>query len=263
MLYTASYNRTSQGGFSLVEMMIVIGIITLITVAVMVRHSSFNSLTVLQNAAYEVAFDIRQVQSRAVSPQSGGDGNFRGGYSFELDLNLPSQYTINEHRSSNIVNPIEITNIDNRYEIDGFVIVDGLLSADYSQFQIFFERPQFDAVFLDSSGQVIPGAEGAIVQVCERDASRIINRTDFPGGTVDAFDVVDFLSVAYGMEPQQSMSELMQKANMLGVFNSDAIERSHAETMSQIAIGPYESSFCSAKEGRRIWVSNTGQISVQ
>lgn len=151
MLYTASYNRTSQGGFSLVEMLIVIGIITLITSAVLVRQSSFNNTTVLQNAAYEVAFDIRQAQSRAVSPQV-GTGDLRGGYGIRF-LTDNMTYEIFQRAGTDVV-PVESRRIDPRFRLNITESIDA----------IFFERPDFDARF-KSGGTEISGMDAVDILV--------------------------------------------------------------------------------------------------
>lgn len=54
-------------GFTLIELLVSIGIIGLVTSIVLVRYGSFDSTTILKNAAYDVALALRESQIRSIS----------------------------------------------------------------------------------------------------------------------------------------------------------------------------------------------------
>jgi prepilin-type N-terminal cleavage/methylation domain-containing protein len=54
-------------GFTLIELMVTITIVVLVTGIVLVQYSSFNSSVLLTSQAYQLAFDLREAQSLAIS----------------------------------------------------------------------------------------------------------------------------------------------------------------------------------------------------
>jgi len=63
-------------GFTLVELVVSIGIIGVITGVVIVNYRDFESTTVLKNAAYDVALGIRESQLKSISVVRGTSGGF-------------------------------------------------------------------------------------------------------------------------------------------------------------------------------------------
>lgn len=66
-------------GFSLVELIVVVGIFIVITSVVLANHSRFNSSVLLGNAAYDIALSVRQAQVYGLSTQQ-YSGAFQIGY---------------------------------------------------------------------------------------------------------------------------------------------------------------------------------------
>lgn len=58
---------STRRGFTLIELLVSIGIIGLVTTIVLVRYGSFDSTTILKNAAYDVALALRESQVRSIS----------------------------------------------------------------------------------------------------------------------------------------------------------------------------------------------------
>jgi len=60
---TPLFFKTPNGGFSLIELMVVLAISTMVSVIAIVGSSRFNGTVLLTNLAYEIAFSIREAQS--------------------------------------------------------------------------------------------------------------------------------------------------------------------------------------------------------
>jgi prepilin-type N-terminal cleavage/methylation domain-containing protein len=90
-------NYNTQKGFTLIEMVAVLGIFGIVTSVVMFNHSKFQSDTILTNMAYEIALSIREAQIYGVSARNaipGGVNTFSRPYGIYIPpVNPPtSQY---------------------------------------------------------------------------------------------------------------------------------------------------------------------------
>jgi len=77
-----------EKGFTLIELMIVIGIFSILTSVIVFNYAKFNSDILLTNMAYEVALDIREAQVfslgvRSANTGSADDFNTRYGVYFD------------------------------------------------------------------------------------------------------------------------------------------------------------------------------------
>lgn len=79
---------------SLVELLVVVSIVTVITAGVLVKHSSFNSTTLLNSLAYDVALSIRQAQAYGISVRGAGGSNFNAAYGVSFDPTRPDSYVL-------------------------------------------------------------------------------------------------------------------------------------------------------------------------
>lgn len=79
-------------GFTLVEMIVVIAIITVITAVVITGQSNYNRTLVLTDTAYTVAFSVRQAQSLGLSSRS-ASGVTDAGYGLRFGT-TPTNYTL-------------------------------------------------------------------------------------------------------------------------------------------------------------------------
>ena len=77
-------NRQKNKGFTLVEMIMVIGIFIFLTAITVFNYGDFNSDVTLTNLAYEVALEIRQAQTYALGVRAAGiDSGLSGRSEFE------------------------------------------------------------------------------------------------------------------------------------------------------------------------------------
>ena len=139
------------GGFSLVELMVTIGIVTLVTGVVMVKYSAFNSVVILKSQAYELALDIREAQVFGVSV-GGGTNSYRQAYGIYVDMTNPNQYLLFQDTSGDLQYDAgeeigETYTIDSRFEIINICTVVGAGGdvCTATMASIAFKRPDFDA----------------------------------------------------------------------------------------------------------------------
>lgn len=148
--------RIQPKGFGLIELLVSISIMVIVTSVVMVRQTSFNGAVLLRSQAYEVALQLRDAQLTAVSA-TGQGGDYRsligvhfntansGTYRIFRDADDDSYYDTNEEFGLQGL-------IDPRFEISAIRPIGDTLTG--TGLSIVFERPNFDARFFDSSGEV-------------------------------------------------------------------------------------------------------------
>lgn len=68
-------NRRSNGGFTLIELMITISIFVFMTALILAKYNSYYSGTLFNNIAYDIALSIRQAQNYGISVKINDDPN--------------------------------------------------------------------------------------------------------------------------------------------------------------------------------------------
>lgn len=142
-----------EKGFSLIELIVVVAIITLLTSATLFSHSRFSGGVTLESLAYEIALTVRQAQFFGINVRNVG-GVFDAGYGVYFDKNNPTSFILfadtNDDRfysgPSEIIEVYTITRgnqikylcVDSECVNPEVSIVEGL--------QITFVRPEPDAV---------------------------------------------------------------------------------------------------------------------
>ena len=157
-LFNKLRQRNSTAGFSMIELMVSIGIIVLVLTITLTRQSSFNSAVLLRSEAFDIALAIREIQLSAVSASSDGSGQFRSTLGVHLNTTNPNEYIL--FRDANDNNKYDYSSseaigaagaIDPRFEISR--IQAG--SNTPGEVSIVFDRPDYDALFYDSSATQI------------------------------------------------------------------------------------------------------------
>ena len=84
-----------KGGFSMIELLIVISIFTIITTVALFDQGRLNSNVLLTNLAYDVALTVREAQSYGVGVRYSAAGNDTlGGYGVYLDTTAQDQIVV-------------------------------------------------------------------------------------------------------------------------------------------------------------------------
>lgn len=178
-----SRHNTQMRGFTVVELLVTLGIVVLVTGIVMIRYSSFNSSVLLTSQAYLVGFDIREAQSLAVSVR-GNLSEFREEYGMYFDMANPGQYVLFQdddtngdhnparyHSGEEIGIPFKVdsrfsiinicgTNSTSRtcYASDPTATGESVDTA-FNNIAVTFKRPDFDAAFYNASKSSLQSVE--------------------------------------------------------------------------------------------------------
>ena len=145
--------RDAVSGFSLIELLVTISIITVISGLVFFNHSRFNSGVLIENLAYEISLTIRQAQSFGWRVKETG-GSFNEGYGVFFDLNS-DEFLIFTDTNLDYVYDAGDTVVDKFKMMNGNIIdqlcVDSICGK--SILNISFIRPNPDAfIRADSDG---------------------------------------------------------------------------------------------------------------
>lgn len=161
---------SQKGGFGLIELMVSISIMMLVSAVILARQSSFNGAVLLRSQVYDIALAVREVQLGAVSAESNGSGLFRSVDGVYLDTANDSAYKVfrdanNNHYYDAVEQFGKQGVIDNRFQIRDIRAVGGTIRG--TGVSVVFERPNFDARFFDTVGE-ISGATSVEIDIARR-----------------------------------------------------------------------------------------------
>lgn len=144
------------GGFGIIELLVSISIMVIISSVIMVQQKSFNSAVLLRSQAYSIALEARQIQLSAVSV-SGEAGDFRSLLGLHFDTGSNQEYKIfKDADNDKYYDATEMFGkqgkLDKRFEIRDIRAVGDSITGN--AVSVVFERPNFDARFVDSSGEL-------------------------------------------------------------------------------------------------------------
>jgi prepilin-type N-terminal cleavage/methylation domain-containing protein len=157
---TRFYMQNSKRGFSLTELIVVLGIFVTITTVVMVRFSLFNNQILTTNLAYDIALSIREAQSYGTNVRGfdpGGGVIFDAGYGVHFDESSNNSYIffadLNQNKEYDNGELIDLVTIGGGHTIKRFCgAVGGVEDCNTDappwpdELDIVFTRPSPDAV---------------------------------------------------------------------------------------------------------------------
>ncbi len=173
-LSTINYKPSTNSGFSLIELIVVVGIMIVITSVVLVNHTRFSGAFTLENLAYEIALTVRQAQFFGLNVRGadiGASTTFETGYGVHFDTSSPTSFiffadTDKDHiynGASDVV--VDVYNITQGNQIASLCL-DSACSTSVNQLTIAFSRPDPDAYITTGTPTDCGGAycaEGIVV----------------------------------------------------------------------------------------------------
>lgn len=173
-------------GFSLIEMLVVIGIIVMISGVVLSNNARFGGVIQLQNLAYDIALTIRQAQVYGISVQRfNTTTTFAAAYGMHFAMSSPNSYQLFGDVSSpanGIYDPggvtpelVQSTTIQAGYTIAGlFATPPGGSEISVSSLDITYRRPDPDA-YISRNGDVLTfNAKGKYASGTINEQARIL-----------------------------------------------------------------------------------------
>lgn len=173
IMHHARAHRPSASGFTLVELLVSIGIMIFITATILFNYRKFDSDVTLADIAFDVALSVRNAQSYGIGVSGVGSGfNFPYGVHFESVSNTYLLYYDTSSESGNtkwVYNSdagdsvVETYTLNRKYQIeevcvgngiitdaDGVVRIDPAQSPVCGPADIAFQRPNPDALIVAS-----------------------------------------------------------------------------------------------------------------
>ena len=185
--------RLQQAGFTLIEMLVVIGIIVVISGIILANNSRFGGVVQLQNLAYDIALSIRQAQVYGISVQRfNTSSTFASAYgmhfardpvthvsnSYQLfgDVNLPFNGVYDPGGA--IPELVQSTTIQAGYAIsDLYATPVSGVEASVDSLDITYRRPDPDAYISTNGTQLVFNAKGKYVSGTINEQARIVVRS--------------------------------------------------------------------------------------
>lgn len=159
--------RLGQAGFTVIELLMVIAIITILTGAFLLQQRQFDSTTLLRSLAYRTALSVREAQTYGVSVRFAGTGaNYRpaAAYGVHFTSATPTSYFLfadtNNNRQYDTGEAVDTFTLRNGFSISDFSATAGttasstLNGGSLTSLTIMFVRPNTDACFRTSASQV-------------------------------------------------------------------------------------------------------------
>jgi len=156
-------------GFTLIELVVTMGIMAVITAVTLANHSKFGGQVMLRNLAYEMALVVREAQTYGVSVRKLNKTrvtDFEAGYGIHFDTNDKIHYTMftDTHRDDGgtggdglyktVLEQVTEYSIGRGYKINKLYTIDNTgarFDADncptgHPVLDILFKRPEPDAI---------------------------------------------------------------------------------------------------------------------
>jgi prepilin-type N-terminal cleavage/methylation domain-containing protein len=178
------YSRLARG-FSLVELVVVLGIFTLITGLVLANHSRFNGSVLLGSLSYNIALSIREAQVYGLSVKQFNVSQFQVGYGIHFNSGELNSYSLfvdvntNKRYDSGTDTILKLYTLNNIHHLKRFcgVTVAGVETCSDSgtpiqNLDIVFFRPNPDASI--SSESVSGYSRGKITVMSDEGVERTV-----------------------------------------------------------------------------------------
>lgn len=159
-IYTNTPTHKSRG-FTLIELVVVLGIVTVISTVTLTSYSKFGSQVLLRNLVYDIALTTRQAQVHGLSGRVFRGDTTAHGHGIYIDLSVPNQFML--YKDSGLVPDGFYTNsgeIVDTYALGRGYVIDKLCfykgtsenCVQQGKTDILFTRPEPDALIRGDIG---------------------------------------------------------------------------------------------------------------
>lgn len=166
-------NHQKNRGFTLVELMVSIGIFVFMTALLIAKYGNFNQTTFLTNLAYDVAITLHTAQTYGLSSVGQGS-NFSYAYGVHFDP-VSNNKKLILFSDNNADNKFDQSNdsIISTYNITHSAIIGGVCksttascsSSTSENLDIIYKRPNPEARICDSTACISGGAPYAYAKI--------------------------------------------------------------------------------------------------
>jgi prepilin-type N-terminal cleavage/methylation domain-containing protein len=176
----------NKKGFTLIELMVSVGIFALMTTLLVAKFGTFNQGVLLSNVAYDVALTIRNAQSYGLNVKSslrtGNEFNHPYGvhfvkgnsFIFFADKKSDGYYVLGDDVT--VDTPATVTTIKGNTEISSICITIAGTCNALDSLDITFKRPDPNAIIKgkDSSGNLVSGSYAKITLKSSDGSTKIV-----------------------------------------------------------------------------------------
>lgn len=154
-------SRKQHRGFTLIELIVVVGILVVISSIILANYSKFGGQVLLRNLAYDIALSVREAQVYGISARSFLGAQFAAGHGVYVDLAEGNTFFFiytdvdnNAFFTSAATEWVETFSIGRGYTIDRLCIPSGPSSetCTATKLDMLFKRPEPDAIIRASTG---------------------------------------------------------------------------------------------------------------
>ncbi len=153
-----------KSGFSLIELLVSVSILTIITAVVLAQHNQFSGNLALSNLVYDIALSVRQAQVYGLSVREfgAGSGEFDIGYGVHFDAGNSTSYALFADRNRNgrydgESELVEVFTLGRGFVLSGLCVsptagAELCAPADFASLDVVFIRPDPDALIRVNTG---------------------------------------------------------------------------------------------------------------
>jgi hypothetical protein len=175
---------TCVSGFSLIELIVVTGIIVVLSGIMLANHNKFGGAITLRNVAYDIALSIRQAQTYGISIRKfgAGAGSFSAGYGMHFEITSPNGYimfadAVSENGLYDAGESVESFTISGGYHVQNLCATatgGGAEVCELEKLDVMFKRPVPDAFIRANSLSTLYERARVIVESPRGDRLAII-----------------------------------------------------------------------------------------
>jgi prepilin-type N-terminal cleavage/methylation domain-containing protein len=162
-------------GFTLVELMVTVGIFVMITGLLIAKYGNFNNGILLTNLAYDVALTIRTAQAYGLNVQSkptdtlSFSSDFDGIYGVHFEKNTTSFILFADKNGDGIYDPakehVSTTNIKGGSKISEVCAASRASCVSRASIDITFKRPEPVAIIKGTSAEGVTEKNNSYAEV--------------------------------------------------------------------------------------------------